>query len=189
YAYVGMGQVIDGQANEREGYALTLQAAKAAGNAKAVSELLSIAPYPAKDGSLPLEKIGLERGWSIKLGGLAHGRDSFDFYEHLELLSPEYSEADQKAIDKGSQLSLKPLLPELGKFDYSKVTHFDCPIILFEGRFDATTPSHNVADWLQRVQAPKTQLVWFENSAHMMMIEEPGRMLVHLVQDVLPLAN
>jgi hypothetical protein len=32
-------------------------------------------------------------------------------------------------------------------------------------------------------------LVWFENSAHMMHVEEPGKMLVHLVNDVLPLAT
>jgi hypothetical protein len=31
-------------------------------------------------------------------------------------------------------------------------------------------------------------LVWFENSAHMIYQEEPGRFLVHLVQDALPLA-
>ena len=31
--------------------------------------------------------------------------------------------------------------------------------------------------------------IWFENSAHMTMVEEPGRMLVHLVEDVRPLAK
>jgi proline iminopeptidase len=31
--------------------------------------------------------------------------------------------------------------------------------------------------------------VRFENSAHMMELEEPGKMLVHLVNDVRPLAE
>jgi len=30
--------------------------------------------------------------------------------------------------------------------------------------------------------------VWFENSAHMIMLEEPGRLLYHLVTDVRPIA-
>jgi hypothetical protein len=31
-------------------------------------------------------------------------------------------------------------------------------------------------------------MFWFENSAHMMMQEDPGRLLMHLVNDVRPLA-
>ena len=42
---------------------------------------------------------------------------------------------------------------------------------------------------MDRVHAPAKKIVWFENSAHMMMVEEPGRMLVHLVEDVRPLAK
>jgi pimeloyl-ACP methyl ester carboxylesterase len=63
-----------------------------------------------------------------------------------------------------------------------------CPIILFVGRYDTTTPSQVAAEWLQHVQAPARKLVWFENSAHMMMVEEPGEFLLHLARDVRPLA-
>jgi len=45
------------------------------------------------------------------------------------------------------------------------------------------------AEWFKRVQAPKKGFVWFENSAHMIEVEEPGRVLVHLVEDVRPLAG
>jgi hypothetical protein len=38
------------------------------------------------------------------------------------------------------------------------------------------------------VQAPGKKLIWFEDSAHMAMVEEPGRFLVHLVQDARPYA-
>jgi esterase/lipase len=62
-------------------------------------------------------------------------------------------------------------------------------ILCLLGRHDLTTPSTVAAEWFSKVQAPKKQLVWFENSAHMMMVEEPGQMLVHLVQDVRPLAR
>jgi pimeloyl-ACP methyl ester carboxylesterase len=189
YAYVGMGQIINGVAGERAGYEQTLRDAQAAGNAQAVSELKSIAPYPEPDGRVPLEKIDKERKWSVIYGGLTWGRSGLDYYYHLTQLSPDYSESDIAAIDKGSQLSLGPLLPYLTGFDYSGVTQWQCPIIIFAGRHDYTTPSSVVAEWFARVHAPAKKFVWFENSAHMMMVEEPGRMLVHLVEDVRPLAK
>jgi hypothetical protein len=36
--------------------------------------------------------------------------------------------------------------------------------------------------------APANKFLWFENSAHMIYAEEPGRVLVHLVEDALPFA-
>ena len=189
YAYVGTGQMINGKENERVGYANTLRAAEAAGNRNAVEDLKAIAPYPEIDGSMPLEKLGKERQWSVALGGLTYRRSTYGYYENLFKLSPEYSEQDVAAIDKGSALSLGPLIPALLNFNYSDTVRFQCPIILFEGRHDDTTPSDIAAQWFKRVQAPDKKLVWFENSAHMVMVEEPGRFLVHLVQDVRPLAD
>jgi proline iminopeptidase len=189
YAYVGMGQIINGHDSERVGYEMTLRTARRRGNAKAVAELESIAPYPNLDGSVPLDKINTERTWSVAFGGLTWGRGSLDYYTALTQLAPEYTEADVAAIDKGSHLSLGPLLPAMVAFDYSKVTDWHCPIIMFAGRHDTTTPPSVTAAWLERVAAPAKKLIWFENSAHMMMMEEPGRMLVHLVEDVRPLAQ
>jgi proline iminopeptidase len=189
YAYIGMGQVINAVAGERASYEQTLRDAQAAGNTQAVSELKSIAPYPEADGRIPLDKIDKERKWSVIYGGLTWGRTGLDYYYHLTQLSPDYSEADIAAIDKGSRLSLGPLLPYMTSFNYSEVTRWQCPIIIFAGRHDSTTPSSVVAEWFGRVHAPAKKIVWFENSAHMMMVEEPGRMLVHLVEDVRPFAK
>jgi pimeloyl-ACP methyl ester carboxylesterase len=189
YAYIGAGQMIDSKEAEPVGYANTLRNAVAADSQRAIAELKAIAPYPNADGSLPMAKINTERKWSVVLGGLSYGHGTYGWYEKLFLLSPEYSEADVEAIDKGSALSFPSLLPVIADFDYSNVTKFDCPILLFEGRHDNTTPSAIAAKWMARVQAPGKKLVWFESSAHMMMIEEPGRFLVHLVQDARPYAG
>jgi proline iminopeptidase len=189
YAYIGTGQMINRYDNERVGYAHALRAADLAGNQRAVAELKAIAPYPEADGSVPLDKIDTERKWSVLLGGLTYGRSTYGYYEHLFQLSPEYSEQDVEAIDKGSALSLGPLLPVMTGFNYSNVARFKCPILLFEGRHDDTTPAEIAADWLARVHAPGKNLVWFENSAHMAMVEEPGRFLVHLVKDARPYAE
>jgi pimeloyl-ACP methyl ester carboxylesterase len=189
YAYIGMGQIVDMREGERQGYAWTLAAARERGNTEAVKELQAIAPYPEADGSLPLAKIGTERKWNLRFGGLAFGRSSYDVFENAEKLSPEYSDAELAGIDQGSGFTLPKLLPELAKFDYSRETDFSCPIFMFEGRHDTTTPSSVVAAWFEKVRAPAKKFVWFENASHMVHIEEPGRVLVHLVGDALPLAG
>ncbi|WP_235592162.1 hypothetical protein [Lysobacter capsici] len=60
---------------------------------------------------------------------------------------------------------------------------------MFMGRHDYTTPSQPTADWLARTQAPFKRGVWFENSSHMIMWEEPGKTLVSLLQYVRPLTD
>jgi len=187
YAYVGMGQMIDSMESERLGYLATLKAAEDAHDKTAVKELRAIAPYPGK--TLEFDKINIERKWSVHFGGLSYRRDSYAYYYNATELSPDYDAADLAAIDKGSELSLPRLLPEFVGADFEKITEFGCPIVIFAGRHDDTTSSVVVAKWFERVHAPAKKLVWFDDSAHMMQIEEPGHMLVHLVEDVRPFAN
>ena len=189
HAYIGTGQVINAAENERLGYANTLKAAEDAGNQTAVKELKALAPYPSPDGSAVLEKLNTERKWSVALGGLGYGRNSFAWYGNLFELSPEYSSGDIAVIGKGSKFSLGKLWPQLAAVDFSKTTEFRCPILLIEGRHDNTTPSEIAAAWLEKVHAPGKKLVWLEHAAHMTMLEEPGRFLVHLVQDARPYAG
>lgn len=188
YAYVGFGQVIDFRENERRGYAWTLDEARRRGNADAVRELEAIRPYPG-DGPLDLEKTGIERKWNIEFGGLAAYRPDANFYFRAPRLSPEYTPDDRKAWDAGSELTMKSMWPQLADISFATLKNVDVPVLLFMGRHDWTTPSSVADEWLARLHAPAKKLVWFDHSAHLMMIEEPGRTLLHLVQDVRPFAD
>jgi len=186
YAYIGVGQIINVREGERIDYDWVLNTARKAGDDQAMKELEGIAPYPEPNGSLPLEKMNVERKWSVHYGGLTHGRHSYDYWENAEKLSPDYSDTDFKAIDAGSAFSLPKLLPDMAVTDLSSLTRLGCPLLIFAGRYDYTTPSEPVRRWFERIEAPSKRWVWFENSAHMMYAEEPGRVLMHLVQDALP---
>ena len=76
YAYVGVGQLINAQQNELEGYDFALSEARAHGNADAVKELEEIAPYPGDVAALSFGKIGVQRKWLMYYGGLAWGRNA-----------------------------------------------------------------------------------------------------------------
>lgn len=188
YAYVGMGQLIDFRQNEKVGYATVLDQAKRDGNAQAVKELEAIAPYPGP-GDFDVAKTGVERKWSVYYGGLAANRHDADFYYHVARLSPEYGLDDRKAWDEGSDFTMKTMFPQLARLSFETVHALGVPIVLFMGRHDNTTPPEIATDWLQRLTAPQKTVVWFDNSAHLPMIEEPGRTLQALLTRVRPLAG
>ena len=188
YAYIGVGQVIDFRQNERVGFDWTLDRARKDGNTQAVNELEALRPYPGP-GAFDLGKIGTERKWSIHYGGLAAGRSDADFYFHAPRLSPEYTTADRQAWDDGSAFTMTALFPKLADVTFKEVTTLHTPVIMFLGRQDYTTPSSITAAWMTRLNAPAKATVWFEHSAHLPMIEEPGHVLAALLQYARPLAD
>ncbi|MCB2113141.1 MAG: alpha/beta hydrolase [Parvularculaceae bacterium] len=188
HAYVGTGQVINFAEGEKAGYEWTVNKAKADNNTDALADLAAIAPYPNIDGSALIEKIGIERRWSVHYGALMYGRSAYDFDRGVARLSPDYELGDVDKISLGSAISLEPLLRDLESANFDKITDVDFPVIMLLGRHDYTTPSELPARWLRAVRAPKKQIVWFENSAHLVQIEEPGRFLGALVEHVRPIA-
>jgi pimeloyl-ACP methyl ester carboxylesterase len=187
YAYIGMGQVIDFRENEQVGFDWTLDQAHKDGNAEAVRELEALRPYPGP-GEFDIDKMTTERKWSIYYGGLAAGRKDANFYFHAPRLSPEYTPADLKAWDEGSAFTIATLFPQLAGVTFNELHRLEVPVFMFLGRHDFTAPSSITAAWMARLTAPRKSVVWFEHSAHLPMIEEPGRMLAALLQYARPLA-
>jgi pimeloyl-ACP methyl ester carboxylesterase len=188
YAYIGVGQLINTRVNEKLGYDFALQQSKLHHNAEAVRELKAIAPYPGTKG-LTAKRIGVRSKWEMYYGGLAWGRKDYQFAADTWKLSPEYTERDLKAIDKGGAFSIAHLLQPLLNVDFDEVVRFGCPVILFVGAHDYTTSHKLAVRWFDKIHAPSKRLVIFADSAHMIMLEQPGRFLVHLVTDVLPYAQ
>lgn len=188
YAYVGIGQVINTRTNERLAFEYGLEQARRTHNEKAIKELESIAPYPGNE-PITRERIIIARTWPQYFGGLSAYRDNSKYYFDAPLLSPDYDETAAAAIDKGNEFTLGKVLPEFIDVDFTAVRRFPIPVIMFMGRHDYTTPSQPTADWLAAVHAPYKRGVWFENSAHLIQFEEPGKTLLSLVTYVRPLAK
>src|SRR6202789_910997 len=60
YAYIGVCQLIDGPESERRGWRFAMDAARRDGNADAVRELESIAPYGTPGQTIPIKDLLLE---------------------------------------------------------------------------------------------------------------------------------
>lgn len=189
HAYIGMGQATDSAESERRGWAWTLQQAKKAGNQEAIDDLESIAPYAQGKAAIPLKDIMKQRKWLNYYGGMVYGRTGGEAEAAAFKLSPEYADVDLAKVWQANEASVNALLPSVLASNFSDVDKIDCPIVLFIGRHDVNVSSSLAAEWLERLKAPSKRLVWFENSAHEVMNEEPGKMLISLVQYVLPFAR
>ncbi len=189
HAYVGMGQAVYGVDNERIGYEFALREAHARNNREAAVELEKLAPYPDPDGTIPIAKILVQRKWVIAFGGLTWGRSTYDYEQRAARLAPEYGPADYAAMERDDLTSLKQLLGPPNRLDYRATTSFRCPVFIFAGRYDYETVTEVAQAWFQRIQAPTKGFVLFEHSAHMLPFEEPGKLFLHLVRDVRPLAT
>jgi pimeloyl-ACP methyl ester carboxylesterase len=187
HAYIGMGQAANSPESERRGYAFALAAARKAGNSQAVAELESIAPYAVPGKPIPLKDIALERKWSDFFGGvMAYRPRQVDGI--AVRLSPDYADDEARRVYDGNGYSQDFLFSPVLTLDFSNVTRLDCPLIVLAGRHDRTVNSSVAKEWFDRVRAPQKQFVWFENSAHEVMVEEPGKLLITLVQHARPLA-
>lgn len=188
HVYVGVGQAISFKENERVGLRWTLEQARAKGDAQAVRELEALRPYPDGD-RFTIEQADAWRKWSIGWGALAAYRDNADFYFDATRLSPEYTPADRKAWSAGSAFSVTTLWPRLAEVSFQDLRKVEVPLVFFLGRHDYTVPAPIAAEWLERVQAPQKRVVWFEHSAHLPMVEEPGRVFAALLEHVRPLTD
>ncbi len=187
-AYVGVGQFLNLMDNEKVGYDLAMARAKAEGNAQAIAELDAIAPYPG-NAAPTLDRLNVQRKWTIHYGGLqAYREDAHPWFAAADL-SPDYDAADLEAFDAGSKKSIGPLLGKLMGLRLDKVRKVSFPVVLLLGRHDYTTPPKASARWLAQLDAPYKAAVWFEDSAHLIPLEEPGKTLLTLVEKVRPLAE
>ena len=189
HAYIGVGQVTDGPESERRGWAFALAGARSAGNAEAVRQLKAIAPYFAPGRTPPIGDIYTQRRWLQLYGGVMAHRPRSSAESDLANLSPDYTDAEIERIWDGNDFSEPYLLPELLSLDLTGIRKLDCPLIIFAGRYDVNVNAQVAAQWFAKVQAPSKRLVWFENSAHLPMTEEPGKFLISLVRYARPFAE
>jgi alpha-beta hydrolase superfamily lysophospholipase len=166
-----------------------MDAARRAGNAEAIRQLQSIAPYAAPGKPVALPDLFVQRKWLELYGGAMAYRTSPKAETDSAKLSPDYSDEELDRFWGGNKLSEEALLEFVLGIDLSRVSTLRCPLILFEGRHDYNVNAAVAADWFSQVRAPSKRLVWFENSAHELMTEEPGKTLISLVTYALPIAG
>lgn len=188
HAYIGVGQVVNSQANETASYRLALAEAERQGAYQALEGLGDLAPYPPEASPPSWEQTRDQRGWVVRLGGLTHSRAGRNL-DRVQQVSPDYTDEEIAALKTLPGNTAAMLWPDLSEVSLDDVDRLEVPVIIFAGRYDMMTPSQVAADWFERMDAPLKRIFWFGKSAHYIVNEEPGVALYRLVRYALPLAG
>ena len=189
HAYAGAGQVVNMRESERRGWAWAMQEARERGNSEAVAELQSIAPYAEGSAAVSITDLYMQRKWVNAFGGAAYNRPDAGFEAAAMALSPDYTDDNLRDVWTAQETSVERLMPEIMEISMSSLSDVRVPVVLMLGRHDINVSAQVAAEWFDRLQAPAKKLVWFEHSAHEMLVEEPGKVFLTLVNELRPLAS
>ncbi len=174
FAYIGIGQFVNGKENEIYSYRFTLKEAMKDNNDSAIKELKEIGEPPYNG----LQDLGKEREWLSYYGGaLFHGekrKETYQILGNMMFASPEYSLLDNLRFFAGIATSLFKIWPYVEGVDLpTQANSFQVPVYFLTGRFDYNTPWELSEKYFNLLKAPKKKFIWFEKSAHAPNYEEP----------------
>jgi pimeloyl-ACP methyl ester carboxylesterase len=183
YAYVGTGQAVNQYKYKKIAYYQTLAEARRRNDTKAIRELEENGPPPYEIG----RKEGVHTKWAnafepgqpslwqglslVLFDGPDGPLELARFVQGL-LDSDGYFREEQKSLD----------LTLLG-------TDFALPFFVFQGAVDMVTPVSPVQDYVERMTAPRKELVVIPNAGHNVMATRSDEFLRLLLDRVRPLAR
>lgn len=191
-AYIGQGQFVDGEQNERLSYEFCLEEARRRGDKKALKKLEGKAPVKGK---YPDDKTMMaQRDCLSKYGGSNYKNSGGMIKSMLIPLikSPEYKLSDIVKYAKGGLYLSKVLWDDAVRQNYFDITSLKMPVIITQGRHDFNTPSSLARKWFDNLDAPYKKWFWFEESAHSPICEEPekwGECVKEALFEALPYTN
>lgn len=189
YAYVGVGQMVNGIENERLSFEYTLDMAIKTENSKAIRILNEInSPVPYWNMGVDwFNKLMIQRKWLLKFGGCIYGERSYRKWIKIFLETPTYTMGDSLKWIKGNVFSIKAMWPEIMSIDLSsQVPELEIPIYFLIGRHDYNTPFKLTEEYFSQLEAPYKELIWFDRSAHSPMYEEADKFNKVLIEKILP---
>jgi len=187
HAWVGVGVGGGGATGGDVLHTRLLEIARAQGDTQAIREVEALAPG-ATGGPRGIERALALRKWARRYDGGWYGKPTLDLFFVLSDWGPEYTTAEAASLVAATQWGARAIVggqTEDGPPSY----RYPVPMFFLMGRYDLHTPYAAAKAHFDRIEAPLKRFVTFERSAHLVMFEEPGRFLLTLVNEVLPLAG
>jgi pimeloyl-ACP methyl ester carboxylesterase len=173
--FVATGMDIDGAAAANGAYEFALRTARQRGNRRATRQLEAIGPPP----HLTSKQFGTRVRWASNFGGVTRNQTYATLARGLVsslVRSADYSAGDVIRTVRGVTTTQAALLPDLASMDLTRsLPRLDVPGVMVQGRLDQVAPGESAQQYASSLQAPRKQLIWFENSAHTPHLDEPAK--------------
>lgn len=202
HAYIGVAQAVDMMAGERVLYERLLSRAQEHQDDKLLAELETISTYPDPENaaqSFAENHTFVRRELSRLAGEAVVHHYSFDSLIKMMtfdlVISPHRTLTDlSNAIIGDEPALIRPpytLAKDVMRVNLPKDigSSFEVPIFFFTGSHDWHTPFTLSDEWFEQIEAPHKELIHFKESSHMIVNEEPGKVLAALINQVLPMAE
>jgi len=181
-AYVGSGQIGDWPAAESASYAFALAEAKRLNDGKALVRLQAIGPPP-----YPASSVWTERTWLQRFEGQLSPRALWGL-ARMAVAGSESSVFDLPNLLRGFRFSLDAMWSDVSRINLLEIAPaLQMPVFFFLGRRDHWVPPETSVRYFDALNAPRKELVWFDESGHAPFADEPAkfnRMMVELVRPV-----
>lgn len=182
-AYVGIGQQVNFLENDTLSYLRAHEAAERRGDTATVQQLHAMGPPPYSGDGLARQYAQLTRLAGRHAGHRSLGAEMIA----LMLAAPEYTLRDKVNFARGLFDTFGLVYPRLAGLNLeAQVPRLEMPVWLLLGREDWVTPSEIAARYFESLQAPRKELIWFENSGHSPCYEEPAKFNAVLIEQVRP---
>jgi proline iminopeptidase len=112
-----------------------------------------------------------------------YGGAIFKKTSEAEIKIAETKYEDYKNYDwlNGFLFSASKLGDSIFETNFTKITELKVPIYFFVGRHDWSLPAVVTEDFYRKLTAPKKEMVWFEESGHECLEEEPAKFNAEIV--------
>jgi pimeloyl-ACP methyl ester carboxylesterase len=188
--YVGTGQATS-RRSEAILFSELLTAAEQHCDLETVSALLAMSPYSEPDSKPTLEQMIRIRAIATRYDALWYGQADRRLLREVPYFAPEYTDEDVSFFVQGSRWMQESTLMNRpsGSDVVDRGDVFAVPVVLLQGAYDLYTPWAAAKAWFDGIHAPHKVFVTLQRSSHTAFLEEPGRFLVALLQEVLPLTE
>jgi len=182
FSFVGLAQMVAFLETDLYDYQLALELTSAAGNSKTHDALLKQGPPPY---------YGKGTAWKVtryimvlsqqmlrnpQITG--PGYDTFG-----DIFAAEYGLYDKVNYFRGLLKVMDVMWPQLWEVDLRKdVPELSVPVYFIEGRHDVNAPPHLAEDYLEKLEAPFKELIWFEHSGHSPWVDETDRLVDLMIE-------
>lgn len=175
HALITAGQVVHMKESEARSYAWALSRARETGNEGAVAELEAIGPPPYDAASMG-EKTPVHWKWIMQQGGALYGRESIGPLLPVLLFCDEYNLVDKVSFVQGAAFTTQLVWDEFMAANLLKEAPvLSVPVWMLLGRHDRQVDPDLAGAYFDALRAPRKTRLWFEESAHSPMFEEPER--------------
>ncbi|HHW30053.1 MAG TPA: alpha/beta hydrolase [Clostridiaceae bacterium] len=181
HALIGTGQMIAFAETERMDYAKALEIAQSKGDTAVIERLLANGepPYYGKDVTW---KSAVYLNYLSAYMAANPNIHNPGYNTFRDIFSSEYGLFDKINYFRGIINTYNHVYQQLYTIDMrTDFTKLDVPVYFFLGRHDVNAPTVLVEEYIQVLDAPDKEIIWFEHSGHSPWVNEPVKFVKELL--------